>query len=503
MEKLASRKLSRSGDHPLESLGAIDAVDAARLIAAASDVAFVVDGQGIIREVVADTDVLPQSEGQSWLNRPLIETVTSESRQKVVALLRDADSKGTPRWRQVNHPSPNGPDVPVRYSAVQIGRDGHIVVIGRDLRTMSALQQRLLDAQLTMEREFSRLRHTETRFRLLFQIASEAILVVDGSTLKIVEANPAADELVGKTSRRLSGRAFSELFDAANGAAVDAMFAALRAAGRADAIEVYLPGTAVPYRMAVSLFRQEGTAHFLVRIGAVQAPGEATLPQVKSILLKVVEKLPDGFVVTGADWRVLTANDAFLDIVGLVSLDHMHNETLERFVGRSGVDFNVLSANLREHGSVRNFSTVMRNAHGASEDVEITAVAALDGQTPCYGFTIRRTARGPDSRTPATRNVPRTVEQLTGLVGRVSLKQLVRESTDIIEKLCIEAALKLTGDNRASAADMLGTSRQSLYVKMHRHGLGDLDTHSDRSGGGADMDSAPAQSPDTTPIPEL
>ena len=43
-----------------------------------------------------------------------------------------------------------------------------------------------------------------------------------------------------------------------------------------------------------------------------------------------------------------------------------------------------------------------------------------------------------------------------------------------------EAALKLTGDNRASAADMLGTSRQSLYVKMHRHGLGDLDTDNDQ-----------------------
>jgi len=32
----------------------------------------------------------------------------------------------------------------------------------------------------------------------------------------------------------------------------------------------------------------------------------------------------------------------------------------------------------------------------------------------------------------------------------------------------------MTGDNRSSAAEMLGLSRQSLYVKMRRHGLGDL-----------------------------
>ena len=39
--------------------------------------------------------------------------------------------------------------------------------------------------------------------------------------------------------------------------------------------------------------------------------------------------------------------------------------------------------------------------------------------------------------------------------------------------LCIEAALELTGDNRASAAEMLGLSRQSLYVKLRRYALDD------------------------------
>ena len=70
--------------------------------------------------------------------------------------------------------------------------------------------------------------------------------------------------------------------------------------------------------------------------------------------------------------------------------------------------------------------------------------------------------------------MPRSVEQLTELVGRVSLKELVVETTDMIEKLCIEAALELTQDNRAAAAEMLGLSRQSLYVKLRRYGLGDL-----------------------------
>ena len=56
-------------------------------------------------------------------------------------------------------------------------------------------------------------------------------------------------------------------------------------------------------------------------------------------------------------------------------------------------------------------------------------------------------------------------------IRRLNLSELVRETTDVVEKLCIEAALQLNDNNRASSADMLGLSRQSLYVKLHRHGI--------------------------------
>ena len=69
-------------------------------------------------------------------------------------------------------------------------------------------------------------------------------------------------------------------------------------------------------------------------------------------------------------------------------------------------------------------------------------------------------------------DLPRSVDELTDLVGRMPLKDIVRESTDLIERLCIEAALVYTSDNRASAAEILGLSRQSLYSKLNRYGLG-------------------------------
>jgi DNA-binding NtrC family response regulator len=35
----------------------------------------------------------------------------------------------------------------------------------------------------------------------------------------------------------------------------------------------------------------------------------------------------------------------------------------------------------------------------------------------------------------------------------------------------------MNGDNRAGAAEMLGLSRQSLYVKLHRYGIDMSDLH--------------------------
>ena len=149
-------------------------------------------------------------------------------------------------------------------------------------------------------------------------------------------------------------------------------------------------------------------------------------------------------------------------------------ESLDRWLGRPGVDLGVLLANLRQHGVVRAFATTLRGELGASTDVEISAAQLGEGPRAHLGFSIRNVERRRASDSRGGRQLPRSVEQLTELVGRVSLKDLVRETTDVIERLCIEAALELTQDNRASAAEMLGLSRQSLYVNLRPYGLRDL-----------------------------
>jgi transcriptional regulator PpsR len=374
----------------------------------------------------------------------------------------------------VNHRSSSGPDLPVMYAAVEVPKHGHVVAFGRSMQPMAALQQQLVNTQQSMEREYLKLRQAEARHRLLFQVASEAVLIVDAAARKVLEANPAAGRILGEGNKRLVGRLFPDGFDAASTQALHAMLGGVAATGRTSEVTARSADGARDFIISASLFREERASFFMIRLSSPHAmhPAAAgTVPQSK--VLEIVASAPEGFVVTSVDGRISFANRAFLDLVQLATEEQARNESLERWLGRSGVDFNLLTAQLREHGSLRLFATQVRGEYGSNSEVEICAVS-VDGEEPCFGFTIRDVGQRVTFDRQVSRDKPRSVAQLTELVGRVPLKDLVRESTDMIEKLCIEAALELTGDNRASAAEILGLSRQSLYAKLRRYGLGDL-----------------------------
>lgn len=455
----------------MTTLGSLDPKAVATVLAAASDFALVIDERGVIREMSFQSEDLARDLGapSSWPGMAWIDTVTVESRPKVEALLRDATKHVAPRWRHINHPSGRESDRPILYSATRLGGDGLMVAFGRDLRPAADLQQRLVQAQQSLEQDYTRLRHVELRHRLLFQMSAEAVLILDAATLKVIDCNPAAIRLFGDTTKRLQTRGLLHAFDPTSIPAIQGMLNAVRVAGRTDDVSGrFSNGTAV--KLSASLFREDNQAMFLLRIGT-STP--APIPSdSKSSLLQLVDSVPDGVVVIGADARIISANTAFIDLAQLPSQESARGESLERWLGRQAVDLDVLLANLRQRGAMRLFATVIRGEYGAVTEVEVSAAAMTDNGKVSYGLVIRNVGRRLSVEGPS--ESPHSTENLVELVGRVPLRELVRQSTDVIERLSIETALKLSGDNRASAAEMLGLSRQSFYVKLRRYGLGDL-----------------------------
>lgn len=474
---------------PRKALDGLAAETVAGLVTAAADIVLVLDRRGVIRDMAFGSEELAAEVAGDWVGQSLSAVSTIDSRPKVDLLLGEVDVPNA-RPRQTNHPLPDGDTVAISWSLRRLDDSGRLLALGRDLRALAAMQQRLIEAEQSLERDYSRLRLAEARYRLLLQSSAEPIVVLDLGSQRVVEINAGAARLLGEEARRVIGKPFAEQLDAAGGRALPEWFAALRAAGRADPLRVRLAHGRRDCRLTAVIFRQESSSHALLRLEtagvATAAQGQAVVgvaAEARQRIPEVFDRLPDALVVTAEDGRILVANRAFQDLAQLPSEEQARNESLERWLGRPGVDLGVLLASLRQSGEVRLFATQLRGELGGSVEVEISATRLGGAEEPGFGFAIRNVDRRRAVEGRGARALPRSVEQLTELVGRVSLKELVRETTDVIERLCIEAALELTRDNRASAAEMLGLSRQSLYVKLRRYGLGDLDGDEGAEGG--------------------
>lgn len=464
--------------HPQASLGNLDARSAAALITAAADICLVIDDCGTICDISCTSDDFSEElrAGPDWIGRSFASLIAEDTRGKVDTILQEAYLATAPKWRHLNHVVGRGVTVPVLYCALPLHQDGRVVAFGRDLRAMSALQQRLMNAQQSMERDYLRLRDVEMRYRLLFHMSAEAVLILDAGRMRVVEANPAARRLLSMNEEDLIGQGLPDLFDPASVQDLHTLLDSVRAGARTEEMAARMVHQQAVGSVVASMFRQDNTTFFLLRITPQTQAGRALTraPDLKATMLKAVEQAPDGFVVTDTRGQIITANAAFLDMAQLAAEEQARGEVLDRWLGQSSVDLNVMIANLKQRGSVRFFATSMRGEYGVTTEVEVSAVSVANDDAPCYGFAIRNVGLRMRVTPLAEGALPRSAEQLGELIGRVALKDLVREATDVIEKLCIEAALKLANDNRASAAEMLGLSRQSLYVKLRRYGLGDL-----------------------------
>jgi transcriptional regulator PpsR len=468
---MLTRKHSIEGKHPFgkaaELFNTLDADAAMKLAMVAGDVTLVLDDTGTILDAAFDPREFPAF--ADWVGTNWIETVTDESRPKIMEMLAAARRGEVQHWRQVNHPSRDG-DVPIRYAVLSVNGGEHRIAFGRDLRDAGKLQQRLLQVQQSLERDYLRMRQLEARYRMLFERSSEPVLIIEAGTLRIREANPAAHTLLGARVAGLPGKKLLTFIDKNSHDDVQSLVGAAHVSDTVSPGKIRIAKGAREVMAAVTGFTQDRGQFLLVRLIPVSERPAAEV----SPVLELVDQMPDAFVVADSNLEIVTANAAFVELLQAASVDQLRGRHLSESIGRPGIDLDLIEGQIDQHGAARNVATVLRVGHDVDgEPVELSAVRT-SGEDAYYAFVIRPIGRRLRDLPPGQQDLPRSVEQLTELVGRMSLKDIVRESTDLIERLCIEAALSYTADNRASAAEILGLSRQSLYSKLHRYGLGNL-----------------------------
>lgn len=351
-----SRRFLQSAD-----LGALShsAPDLAQVfVSLSSDIALVIDRDGLVLDVAQDPRRPWMQQAQDWIGKPWVDTVTPETRTKIAQLLHDADQPDRARRREVNHLSgtAHGPgtssspagssdttDMPVSYAALRLGTDGPVLAVGRDLRLASGVQQRFLQAQQALERSYWQERQSAARDWMLLHVATDAVLTVDLHQLQVQRCNAPALRLWHGTAapagQTLAGQALSRLFDSRSDALVRQAIHRAGEGHRPMAMQARLAGSHITVDLQVLALPTQPHAVPTVLLRArCTAPLGALGSSLDATLHHWLAGAHEGVVVTDERGLILAANRTFACLSAQADEALLLNQPLQSYLTPSTAD---------------------------------------------------------------------------------------------------------------------------------------------------------------------
>lgn len=430
----------------------------------ASDIALVIDRDGVIRTVATGQVPLSPS-SEAWVGRRWVDTVTRDTQGKIELLLDEVHSTGATRRREVNHPGAEGASIPVSWSAIRLGESGQVVAVGRDMRAVAAIQQRLVESQREVERDYWRRRQNESRHRLLFQVARDAVLILDAAGLQVLEANEAAAEVWGIDATRLVQRPLVELLPAGARGAVGELLRNARATGCAGEIRLRLAAGDAVIDLAATPFRVGDAQRLLLRAHR-DVPGDDALAD----MAVFVDSTADAATIVDSAGRVLMANAAMLALVHRTDETQLKGIALPELVGDSLGAWGAVVQRARSTGIVPQAALSIATAGRPHLPVQVTATLMPEGDQECVGLLVRpRYAARVGA--PSAEGLLQQLTALSNRLGQLSLAELLQEAQSIAEAHLVQAAMQRADGSLAVAAATLAVSPESLMLLTHRLGL--------------------------------
>jgi transcriptional regulator PpsR len=385
---------------------------------------------------------------------------------RVRRMIADARATGLSAFGQVDQRFPSGRELPIEYATARVAGRSGLVAIGKNLQAVAELQSQLSAAQKAREQEYWKLREVETRYRLLFDAAREAVMILRADSLRIAELNGAAVRALGIGQ----GAQLLEEIAPADHDKLLAMLARAREHGRAPGIIARFGRSRAAWTVRASLLTAEPGSSYLLQLEPMRGQTAAAPLTDSPALAGLIERMPDGFVILDQDGIVRRANRAFLDLTQTPVEASVVGKRLGHWLSVPGADAALLGSVRRNHAA-RQFPTTIEGALGTEVAVEITAVGDRDAAPSHYGLLMRDVSR----QAKPGHHQANTLGTALGLVsqglGSASMPTLVRDTVEAVERHCIADALARVSGNRSAAAELLGVSRQSLYAKLDRYGL--------------------------------
>jgi PAS domain-containing protein len=255
-----------------------------------------------------------------------------------------------------------------------------------------------------MEREYWKLRELESRYRLLFDNSSEAVILVRAASLRVVEVNPAAAKALDMVPGRGPDVAEREFLDLVSPIERDSLLALLetvREHGKAPGILTHLGRNATPWLLRASLITADTGLLFLLQL----TPGGLNTRPVADPALALdvtIRSAADPFVVMDGDGTIVYANPAFIRRVGTSSVQEVIGSGLDEwFPQGAGVVGQVLRAAVAsENTSVGPVALLART--GPASILDLVVLRPQDADTRSVGILLTSGGR-PSQDSPGTK----------------------------------------------------------------------------------------------------
>ena len=441
------------------------------IIANAADIAIVISDVGQVLSVLVNPHHAGFGRLDLWEGRDIREFLTADSVPKLerrLAEITQGQAGGRPI--ELNHSDEQDWEFPIRYTLHRIGPDGTLLLLGRDLRPIAEMQQQLVRAQMALERDYESQREYDTRFRVLMEATRDAVVFVALGSGRVLEANAAAAALMGLSADELKGAVFAQEFESKRRGELMSTLTATAIAETTTPVELLARRSRKRLLLTPSVFRAAGERMLFARLENADEVEQISDELTENLAALYQEGL-DGIVFTDREGNIRAANEAFLNLTDSAHVSMVKGKPLADFLVRGAVDSKVLIDNAARTGHMRLYATKLESAFGSQVAVEISATYLNDRARPAIVFVILDASRAEAVRKSGATVTDEGVKSVMELVGSATLKDIVSETTDVVEKMCIETAVELTNNNRVAAAEMLGLSRQSLYVKLRKYGL--------------------------------
>lgn len=449
----------------------IDPTLLSEIVATAADLSLLLTADGRIITVMVNPHHPAFGQLDGWAGLNFMEIINEESREKFA---RRMEAFARPNAKslavEVNHNGLAIWEFPVRYAMHSLGKDRTILMLGRDMRPIAEMQQQLVMAQIALERDYEQQREMDTRYRVLMEATRDAVVLLSMNNGRIADLNAAAAAALGGSRQELIGAAIAQEFEGRRRGEFLESLSNIASAEQVSPVELVARRSQRRLRVVPKLFRAAGERFMLCRLEAPEQVATA-LTEISDNLERLYHEGVDAIVFLDQDGVISFANEAFLRLSDSTHQASVRGRSFADFLARGSVDLRVILDNARRSRHLRLYATKILNEFAAQISVEISATHLHDRPKPGFALVIRDASRAELLRRPGFSGGDDGMRSVMELVGSSTLKDIVAETTDVVEKMCIQTAVDLTRNNRLAAAEMLGLSRQSLYVKLRKFGL--------------------------------